>query len=60
MTARIVQEEDYHIASQGYANLLYAPKDFHVVIGANEIALHDVHKNIAAAIGMPLDCEVPT
>ncbi|MEP6343748.1 MAG: aromatic ring-hydroxylating dioxygenase subunit alpha [Maricaulaceae bacterium] len=57
LTARIVQEEDYHIASQGYANLLHAPKNHHVVIGANEIALHDVHKNIAAVIGMPLDCE---
>ena len=60
MTARIVQDEDYHIASQGYANLLHAPKNHHVVIGANEIALHDVHKNIAAVIGMPLDCEVPS
>ena len=60
LTARIVQDEDYHIASQGYANLLHAPKNHHVVIGANEIALHDVHKNIAAVIGMPLDCEVPS
>ena len=59
LTARIVQEEDYHIASQGYANLLHAPKNHHVVIGANEIALHDVHRNIATVIGMPLDCEVP-
>lgn len=58
LTARIVQDEDYHIASQGYANLLYAPKNHHVIIGANEIALHDVHKNIATTIGMPLDCEV--
>ena len=57
VTARIVLEEDYHIAAQGYANLLYAPKDYHVIIGANEIALHDVHKNIAAKIGMPLDCK---
>ena len=60
LTARIVQEEDYHIASQGYDNLLHAPKNHHVVIGANEIALHDVHRNIAAVIGMPLDCEVPS
>ena len=60
LTARIVQEEDYHIASQGFANLLHAPKNHHVIIGANEIALHDVHKNIAATIGMPLDCEVPS
>lgn len=57
LTARIVQDEDYHIASQGYKNLLTAPKDHHVVIGANEIALHDVHKNFAKTIGMPLDYE---
>ena len=55
MTARVVVDEDYRVASNGYANLLTAPKDHHVVIGANEIALHGVHKNIAAAIGMPLD-----
>jgi len=46
--------EDYRVASNGYANLLTAPKDFHIVIGANEIALHGVHKNIAKVIGMPL------
>ena len=55
MTARIVQDEDYRVASNGYANLLTAPKDFHVVIGANEIALHDVHRHFAEVIGMPLD-----
>ena len=55
MTATVVVDEDYRVASNGYANLLTAPDDFHVVIGANEIALHDVHKDIAKIIGMPLD-----
>lgn len=55
MTAKVVVEEDYRVASNGYANLLTAPKNHQVVIGANEIALHDVHKNIAATIGMPLN-----
>jgi len=55
MTARVVVDEDYRVASHGYANLLSAPKDFHIVIGANEIALHDVHRNFAKTIGMPLD-----
>lgn len=54
-TAPVVQNEDFWVASNGYKNLLTAPKDFHVVLGANEIALHNVHRNIAATIGMPLD-----
>jgi carnitine monooxygenase subunit len=54
-TAEVVQTEDYRVASHGYANLKTAPDDFHVVIGANEVALHGVHKHIAEVIGMPLD-----
>ena len=53
-TATVVQEEDYRVASGGYANLLYAPDDFNVVLGANEIALQNVHRSIADAIGMAL------
>ncbi len=54
-TAAIVQTEDYRVASAGYANMLTAPDDFHVVLGANEIALHGVHRHIAHACGLPLD-----
>jgi phenylpropionate dioxygenase-like ring-hydroxylating dioxygenase large terminal subunit len=53
-TAKIVQTEDYRVASAGYANLKTAPNDFHVVLGANEIALQAVQRNLAQAIGMPL------
>ncbi len=53
-TATVVQTEDYRVASHGYANLMTAPDDYHVVLGANEPALHGVHRNIANAIGMPL------
>ena len=53
-TAAVVQSEDYRVASNGYANLLTAPADFHVVLGANEPALHGVHRHIAAACGLPL------
>lgn len=53
-TATVVQTEDYRVASHGYANLLTAPDDFHVVLGANEPALHNVHRHIADAIGMPI------
>lgn len=54
-TATVVDTEDYRVASAGYANLMTAPADFHVVLGANEPALHGVHRHIAAACGMPLD-----
>jgi len=54
-TAQVVQTEDYRVASAGYANLLTAPDDFHVLLGANEPALHGVHRHIAAACGLPLD-----
>jgi len=54
-TATVVQSEDYRVASAGYANLLSAPADFHVVLGANEPALHGVHRHIAEACGMPLN-----
>ena len=57
-TAEVVQTEDYRVASNGYANLLTAPEDFHVVLGANEAALQAVHHHIAEAIGMPLSRRV--
>jgi carnitine monooxygenase subunit len=53
-TATVVQTEDYRVASTGYANLMTAPEDFHVVLGRQELALHTVHRHIADAIGMPL------
>jgi carnitine monooxygenase subunit len=53
-TATVVQTEDYRVASHGYANLLTAPADFHVVLGANEAALQAVHRHIADAISIPL------
>lgn len=53
-TAEVVQTEDYRVASHGYSNLMTAPEDYHVVIGANEPALHSVHKHIAEVIGIPL------
>lgn len=54
-TATVVQDEDYRVASHGYANLMAAAKDYHVVLGANELALQVVHEHIAKTIGMPLD-----
>jgi phenylpropionate dioxygenase-like ring-hydroxylating dioxygenase large terminal subunit len=54
-TATVVQTEDYRVASNGYANLLTAPDDYHVVIGSNENGVQSVHRHIAEAIGMPLN-----
>ena len=54
-TAEVVQTEDYRVASHGYANLLTAPDNYHVVIGSNENAVQVVHRHIAEAIGMPLN-----
>ncbi|WP_242128029.1 aromatic ring-hydroxylating dioxygenase subunit alpha [Sphingobium sp. Sx8-8] len=58
-TAGVVQTEDYRVASAGYANMLSAPDGFQVVLGANEPALHGVHRHIAEACGMPLDRTEP-
>jgi carnitine monooxygenase subunit len=54
-TAAVVQTEDYRVASNGYANLLTAPEDFHVVLGSNENAVQAVHQHIAEEIGMALN-----
>ena len=54
-TATVVQTEDYRVASHGYDNLLSTPKDYHVVLGANEMALQAVHEHIAEVISMLLD-----
>jgi hypothetical protein len=53
-TAQVVQTEDYPMASNGYANLMTAPDDFHVVPGSGENAVQAVHQHIAAEIGFPL------
>lgn len=54
-TARVVLTEDYTTASRAWANLAAAPPDFRVVIGRNEIALQDFQRNVAKAIGLPVE-----
>jgi hypothetical protein len=51
----VVQSEDYRFASAGYANLLFDPDDFRVVLGSNESAVQAVQIHIAEAIGMPIN-----
>ena len=52
---RWLPREDYSVSKEGQRNLSYAPAEFRVVYGRNEIALQNVHQNIAAIIGMPLE-----
>jgi hypothetical protein len=52
---QVVSTEDYSVSKQGQRNLENAPRGFQVVFGRNEAALQDVHRNIAAAVGGPLE-----
>jgi hypothetical protein len=52
---QIVSTEDYSVSKEGQRNLSYAPEGFQIVYGRNEIALQNVHRNVAAMIGMPLE-----
>jgi phenylpropionate dioxygenase-like ring-hydroxylating dioxygenase large terminal subunit len=53
-TAHVVRTEDYVVSAEGYRNLLALPAGTTVVYGRQEIALQNVHRAIADAIGMPL------
>jgi carnitine monooxygenase subunit len=57
-TAHVVRTEDYVVSAEGYRNLLALPAGASVVYGRQEMALQDVHRTLAAAIGLPLP-EVP-
>ena len=51
MTVRVVTTEDYSVSESGQRNLRQAPEGFTTVLGRNEIALQEFHRNVAAAIG---------
>jgi hypothetical protein len=51
----VVRTEDYSISKDGQRNLEYAPEGFSVIYGRNEPALQNNQRNIARAIGMPID-----
>lgn len=50
----IIETEDFSVAAGAQRNLLAAPPGFQVHYGRNEIALQHLHRDLAAAIGMPL------
>jgi phenylpropionate dioxygenase-like ring-hydroxylating dioxygenase large terminal subunit len=51
----VVRTEDYSVSKEGQRNLENAPEGFELVYGRNELALQNTHRNIARAIGMPID-----
>jgi phenylpropionate dioxygenase-like ring-hydroxylating dioxygenase large terminal subunit len=53
-TAHVVRTEDYVVSAEGYRNLLAMPPGSSVIYGRQEMSLQNVHRTIAAAIGMPL------
>ena len=50
----IIENEDFSVAAGAQRNLLAAPPGFTVNYGRNEVALQHLHRDLAAAIGMPL------
>lgn len=43
---KVVSTEDYSVSRDGQQNMKYAPADFKPVLGANELALQNIHKHI--------------
>lgn len=42
----VVSTEDYSVSEEGQRNMQYAPADFQPVLGANELALQNIHRHI--------------
>lgn len=57
-TAHVVTTEDYVTAAEGWRNMTMMPKGATVLYGRQEIALQNQHRDIAAAIGMPLPATI--
>jgi len=57
-TAYVVVNEDYVTAAEGWRNLTYLPKGATVVYGRQEMALQQMHRNFAEALGEPI-CPQP-
>jgi phenylpropionate dioxygenase-like ring-hydroxylating dioxygenase large terminal subunit len=47
---KVVSTEDYSVSRDGQINMKYAPKDFQPVLGANELALQNIHTHIQALL----------
>ncbi|MNP29413.1 hypothetical protein D3C76_1224380 [compost metagenome] len=47
---KVVSTEDYSVSQDGQRNMKYAPAGFKPVLGANELALQNIHRHIAALL----------
>ncbi|MCY1363051.1 Ring hydroxylating alpha subunit (catalytic domain) [compost metagenome] len=43
---KVVSTEDYSVSEEGQLNMKYAPQGFQPVLGANELALQNIHRHI--------------
>jgi len=43
---KVVSTEDYSVSQEGQHNMMYAPPGFQPVLGANELALQNIHRHI--------------
>jgi phenylpropionate dioxygenase-like ring-hydroxylating dioxygenase large terminal subunit len=43
---KVVTTEDYSVSREGQHNMMYAPPGFQPVLGANELALQNIHRHI--------------
>ncbi len=55
LAARIVETQDYTISAGATDNLRWAPPDFAITLGRNEIALQNMERRIAETVGLPLE-----
>lgn len=47
---KVVSTEDYSVSQAGQRNMSHAPADFEPVLGANEIALQNIHRHIGSML----------
>ena len=57
-TAHVIITEDYVTAAEGWRNLTFLPRDATVVYGRQEMAVQQMHRNFAEALGEPI-CPQP-
>ena len=47
---KVITTEDYSVSADGQRNMEWAPDDFKPVLGANELALQNIHRHIQALL----------
>jgi phenylpropionate dioxygenase-like ring-hydroxylating dioxygenase large terminal subunit len=54
-TVSVIGGEDYPVAEASTRNLMYAPADFELIYGRNEVAIQNFQRSIARMIGEPVE-----